>query len=321
MNLTDLLDRRTRQPLLVLGDLMLDHWVWGSVSRISPEAPIPVVDVERYTYTAGGAANVVTNLRALDVPVELFGVIGRDDSGGRLKRQLAQEGASVDGIVADPDRPTTLKTRIVAHSQQLVRADYESRAPLSEELQAQLLERLAERLKPGRLLLLSDYDKGLFQPRLLEQLRSLVKERGARVIAGPKPANFATFKGVELVSLNAREAALSSGLPASQLESTGDALRTLLPGASVLVTRGEHGMTLFSAEGAQHHVPALATQVFDVSGAGDTVLATVGWTLACGARPEEAIRVASVAAAVVVRKVGTAVASAEEIQQGWSSLS
>jgi D-beta-D-heptose 7-phosphate kinase/D-beta-D-heptose 1-phosphate adenosyltransferase len=303
-------------PLLVVGDLMLDHWVWGSVSRISPEAPIPVVDVQRYTYTPGGAANVVTNLRELGVPVKLVGVVGRDDSGRRLRALLRREGADVSGVVTDSSRPTTLKTRIVAHSQQMVRADFESREPIDAEVHEELLEKISDLLPQVELVVFSDYDKGLFQPDFVQAMLERARRVGKRVIGGPKPANLIRFVGAHLVTLNAKEATQASGhptLPEPSLLLAGQELRRQLPGSHVLVTRGEYGMSLFDTTGGVHHQAALATQVFDVSGAGDTVLSTLAWTLAAGATPCQAIEVASHAAAVVVRKVGTATASPAEI--------
>jgi rfaE bifunctional protein kinase chain/domain len=310
------LARCRKLPVMVVGDLMLDHWVWGSVTRISPEAPIPVVDVQRYTYTAGGAANVVTNLRELQVPCFQVGVLGRDDSGRKLRAILRREGADVSGMVTDPDRPTTLKSRIVAHSQQMVRADFESREPLSEALQGQLLDRVRELIPRVELVVFSDYDKGLFQPELVERLFQIAHEAGKKVIGGPKPGNLKRFRGADLLTLNAKEATQASGhaaLPLESLLQAGAELQNQLPGSHVLITRGEHGMSLFEKDGGVHHQPALASQVFDVSGAGDTVLATLAWTLAAGATPAQAIEAASHAAAVVVRKVGTATANPDEI--------
>ena len=303
-------------PVMVVGDLMLDHWVWGSVTRISPEAPIPVVDVQRYTYTPGGAANVVTNLRELRVPCFQVGIVGRDEPGRKLRSLLRREGADVSGLISDPSRPTTLKTRIVAHSQQMVRADFESREPVSPAIQEQVLERVQELILRVDLVVFSDYDKGLFQPEFVQALFALARQAGKPVIGGPKPANLERFRGADLVTLNAKEAAQSSGhatMPLPSLLQAGEELRKRLPGSHVLITRGEHGMSLFEKDGSVHHQPARATQVFDVSGAGDTVLSTLAWTLAAGASPAQAIEAASHAAAVVVRKVGTATASPSEI--------
>lgn len=309
-----LLGQGSRLRVLVVGDLMLDHWVWGTVTRISPEAPIPVVDVERYTHTPGGAANVVSNLRALGARVGLLGVVGRDDSGRKLRAVLRRQGADVDGILTDPTRPTALKTRIVAHHQQVVRADYERRHPLDESMQGQLLDWFAKHWEGYDAVLLSDYNKGVFRP---DTARRMLAELAGRrpAVAGPKPENFDLFGAARLVTLNAREAAAAAGRPTDNEEHVrraGADLRGRLAGGSLLITRGEHGMTLFAGD-RPVTVPALATQVFDVSGAGDTVLATVGLALAAGGTDEEAIRLASHAAAVVVRKLGTATASPDEI--------
>lgn len=314
------IDTCSQNPLLVVGDLMLDHWVWGQVSRISPEAPIPVVDVVRYTYTPGGAANVVSNLRTLGVPVRMVGVVGRDESGRRLKTLLKREGADVSGVVADPTRPTTLKTRIVAHSQQVVRADFESRESLSPALQVQVLEVFQRHLEDCRGVVFSDYNKGLFQPGLVGSMIALAQQKGVPLLGGPKPENLDRFLGATLITLNAREAHQASGVattPLANLLEAGSRLASRLPGSHLVVTRGEQGMTLFEQGGKVHHQPALASQVFDVSGAGDTVLATLAWSLAAGAVPAQAIEVASHAAAVVVKKVGTATASAQEILESF----
>lgn len=317
MKIDALLHKCQNLSLLVIGDLMLDHWVWGSVSRISPEAPIPVVDVDRYSYTPGGASNVVSNLLALGVKVRQLGVVGRDDAGRRLRALLRRSGADVSGVLTDDSRPTTLKTRIVAHSQQMVRADFESRAPLSPELQKLLLQQLEAALPGSAAVVFSDYDKGLFVPELASAMRELCQKSGRPLLGGPKPVNVERFAGCSLITLNAKEAAAATGLPTSnheQVGRAGAALLTRLPGTHVLITRGEQGMTLFDKDGPVHHQKARAKQVFDVSGAGDTVLASLAWSLAAGASPAQAIEIASHAAAVVVTKVGTATATPQEIR-------
>ncbi|MBI3925962.1 MAG: D-glycero-beta-D-manno-heptose-7-phosphate kinase [Armatimonadetes bacterium] len=299
--------------VLVIGDLMLDHWVWGSVSRISPEAPVPVVDVERYSYTPGGAANVVSNLCALGSRVSLLGVVGLDDSARKLRGLLNRQGVDVSGLIPDRTRPTSLKTRIIAHSQQVVRADFEQRAPLRDPPLKKMRRWLAG-AGCFDAVMLSDYDKGLFRTPGIEELLSELRDRPR--IAGPKPENLDRFAGMDLITLNAREAAAASGLDTAREEGVleaGRALRQRLGGrGAVLITRGEHGMSLFE-EGEPRTVPALATQVFDVSGAGDTVLTVAGLCLAAGASLDDAIVLASHAAAVVVRKIGTAVATPAEV--------
>lgn len=306
--------RFTGLRLLVVGDLMLDHWVWGSVSRISPEAPIPVVDVQRNSYTPGGAANVVSNLKALGADVDLLGVIGADDAGRRLRNLLRRQGIGVDGLFVQRRRPTSLKTRIIAHSQQVVRADLEHRVAVDGALWARMLEWLEGARSRYGAVLLSDYNKGMFwNGRVREMLGRL---EGLPTIAGPKPENLDQFQGVEMVTLNALEAKVASGHDTATqegLEHAGADLLARVGGRAVLITRGESGMALFERGLEMRVVPALASQVYDVSGAGDTVLSVVGLGRAVGVEPEEAMRLASHAAAVVVRKVGTATVDREEL--------
>ena len=344
-----LLEESPKMRLLVLGDLMLDHWVWGSVSRISPEAPIPVVDVERYSYTPGGAANVVANLLSLGAHVTLAGVVGKDDSGRRLRSLLRRQGVDVSGVLFDPGRPTTLKTRIVAHAQQVVRADYEKKHPLSPTMEAAVLEWLMLALPQFQAVFLSDYLKGFFTPTLVASIAAACASRAIPLVVGPKPANVPLFRGVSLLTLNAREAAEASGVATSTqtgAEAAGAILQSVIgqgaspdPGTpsagvsegppsrgaaaggteggikpgTVVVTRGENGMSMFSPGEPPRHMPALASQVYDVSGAGDTVLASLGLAVAGGLSPADAVLLASHAAAVVVRKIGTATATPEEI--------
>ncbi len=299
---------------LVAGDLMLDHWVWGTVHRISPEAPVPVVEVERYTYTPGGAANVINNLHCLGAKTSVLGLVGKDDSGRKLKHLLRKNGVDVSGVMTDPERPTTLKTRIIAHSQQVVRADYEKRISITPELGSKFRNWI---LQAGKfdLVILSDYDKGMFSDGSLVNI--IRQMEGPLILAGPKPNNLRNFNGMHLVTLNASEAAAASGLTADTEESTIEAGRQLLAQLPdtphIVITRGSEGMTLISRQGETHSIPALASQVFDVSGAGDTVLGVLGLALASGADLQTALTLASHAAAVVVRKIGTATATPNEI--------
>jgi D-beta-D-heptose 7-phosphate kinase / D-beta-D-heptose 1-phosphate adenosyltransferase len=306
------------QRILVLGDLMLDQWMWGHVSRISPEAPVPVVDVNRTTYTPGGAANVVCNLLTLGCRVTVAGLVGSDETGTRLRQLLEQHGAQTLGLVKSAARRTTVKTRIIAHSQQVVRVDQEEREPFSADEAAPLVHWLENEAEEFDGIFLSDYDKGLFTcPEIATYLPQLYRG-GAPVVAGPKPENLSVFRGVQCLTLNAAEAAAATGLPVSDKKSTEAAGRELLrlsQAETVLVTRGENGMILFSADEPPASEPAFATEVYDVSGAGDTVLSVVGLGLCAGIPRATSIRLASHAAAVVVRKLGTATLTVEEIAQ------
>ena len=304
------------QNILVLGDLMLDQWMWGKVSRISPEAPVPVVDVNRTTYTPGGAANVVSNLLTLGSRVTVAGLIGGDDTGDRLRGLLEQAGAETSGLVVSPKRRTTVKTRIIAHSQQVVRVDQEERAPFDESEAADLRAWLEAHLDGFDGVFLSDYDKGLFTSPSLREVWPSIYGHEVPVIAGPKPANLEVFKGVNCLTLNASEAASATGQPMDSVESTeqaGAKLLELSEAGAVLITQGEKGMTFFPEAGESVSERAFATEVFDVSGAGDTVLTVMGLGLCAGLASSSAVKLASHAAAVVVRKLGTATVTVDEI--------
>lgn len=312
----DSLERLSGQNILVMGDLMLDQWMWGNVSRISPEAPVPVVDVNRTTYTPGGAANVVCNLLSLGCQVTVAGLVGEDETGERLRGLLAEQGADTAGLCASAKRRTTVKTRIIAHSQQVVRVDQEARTPFRDEEAKGLGEWLERRMSEFDGVFLSDYDKGLFTSPSLEPLWKNLYNQEVPVIAGPKPVNLAVFKGVNCLTLNASEAALATGLPVGDDRTTataGTRLLELSEAGSVLVTRGEKGMTFFKPGQEPIGEKAFATEVFDVSGAGDTVLTVMGLGLCAGLEAAHAVKLASHAAAVVVRKLGTATVTIAEI--------
>lgn len=300
--------------LLVVGDLMLDHWVWGKVSRISPEAPIPVVDVEHYSYTPGGAANVVANLKALGASADLMGVVGADDPGRRLRTMLRRQGVGINGVFVQDNYPTSLKSRIIANNQQVVRADLELRTEVNEAVWKDMLTWLSEHCQEYAAIILSDYDKGLFWGEHVQQMLGVVGK--IPVIVGPKPANLDKFAHTRIVTLNASEAATASGYgthTASDLQKAGRAILERLETESVVVTLGARGMALFQKDQPMVTVPALASQVFDVSGAGDTVLSVVAMCAAVGVKAHEAMCLASHAAAVVVHKVGTATVSRDEL--------
>lgn len=314
--LRSIIEKFPESHVLTFGDCMLDQWVWGKVSRISPEAPVPVVDVQKYTWTPGGAANVSSNLAALGARTGLIGVVGKDVQAKQLKKGLREQGVEVRGIISDTERPTTLKTRIIAHHQQVVRADLEQKGRIPDALADRLIDFLAAQGGGCRWLLVSDYDKGLLTPYLMERLFSTAGALGITVTAGPKPVNISLFRGAHLVTLNEKEASAAAGVAIDGEESLATAGRLLLQrlgAAAVLITRGEKGMALFPREGEVYSIPALASQVYDVSGAGDTVIAVATLSLACGADLREAVYLANHAAAVVVRKVGTATLTREEL--------
>ena len=306
-----LFERMRERRVLVVGDVMVDEWIWGSVSRISPEAPVPVVAVNDHSFTLGGAGNVANNLRALGARVTFAGAVGADGFAHYVTDLLAEEGIGTEGLVTIAGRPTTRKTRVVAHNQQVVRADWEATAPLERADRAKLADIVRREAAAADAVVLSDYAKGLFSRELVEAALEC-----AIVVADPKPGNLELFAGVTCAAPNAYEAELATGIPIQSdelAERAGEALLEKLRCRYVVITRGEHGISLLGRDGERLHVPSVARAVFDVSGAGDTVTAVLSLALAAAAPIERAVQLANFAAGAVVEKLGTATASAEEI--------
>ncbi len=306
-----LFERATGRRILVVGDLMIDEWIWGTVTRISPEAPVPVVAVADHSFTLGGAGNVANNLRALHANVVFAGMVGNDAFAAHVRDLLRNEQVDDSGVFTILDRPTTRKTRVVAHSQQVVRADWESTAALKPGDRRRLAEFVWEHAGRCDAVILSDYAKGLL-------CREIVEAAGQCpfVLADPKPQNIALFAGITCVAPNAAEASTIAGIPIvddESLERAGTRLIEMLDCRYAVITRGEHGMALFGSAGERLQIPSVARTVYDVSGAGDTVIAVLGLALAAGAPIEQAMQLANFAAGAVVAKLGTATASPEEI--------
>lgn len=306
-----LFERMRERRVLVVGDVMVDEWIWGSVSRISPEAPVPVVAVSDHSFTLGGAGNVANNLRALGAQVSFVAAVGADSFAHFVTDLLADEGIGSEGLVTISDRPTTRKTRVVAHNQQVVRADWEATSPLDAADRLKLAKVVAREAAAADAVVLSDYAKGLFSRELVEAaLASPI------VVADPKPQNLELFAGVTCVAPNAQEAEQATGIAIrsdASLERAGEAMLRELGCRYVVITRGEHGMSLIGRDGEKLHIPSVARTVYDVSGAGDTVTAVLSLGLAAGAPIELALQLANFAAGAVVEKLGTATASAAEI--------
>ncbi len=305
------------QQVLVLGDIMVDEYIWGSVSRLSPEAPVPVVEVRAESVRLGGAANVAANIRSLGGRALLVGVVGNDPPAERLVDQLEALGIKSDGVVVDRTRPTTIKTRVVAGSQQIVRFDRESSLDLSQQTTDRLLELATERLRDADALLLSDYAKGVIGKRVARRILPLAKRRKKIVVVDPKVHHLHLYKRATVVTPNHHDALAFARFllrEAQDLQEVGRKLREELEVDAVLVTRGEQGMSLFE-DGRVTHIPAVAKEVYDVTGAGDTVLAALGLALTSRASLQEAAVIANHAAGVVVGKVGTATVSREELLQ------
>jgi D-glycero-beta-D-manno-heptose-7-phosphate kinase len=302
--------------IVVLGDVMLDEFIWGRVRRISPEAPVPVVEVERQTIALGGAGNVVSNLVALGASPAPLGTVGDDVDAERLRSAFHSLGVRTDGLVVDRARPTTLKTRILAHNQQVVRADRESRRVISSEIEDQLVARFQSGIETADALVVSDYNKGLLTKRLLSLTLEAARSRGLIACLDPKLRSFADYQPVTVITPNNQEAAEAAGVIIEDEKSLVEAGRKLLGSIdcrAVLVTRGEEGMTLFTGGGEVTHIPTVAREVYDVTGAGDTVIATLALALAAGASLVEAAVLANHAAGVVVGKLGTATVTGEEL--------
>ena len=302
--------------VLVLGDVMLDEFVWGRVSRISPEAPVPVVQVTGQSFHLGGAGNVAASVRSLGGEAVLAGAVGEDAAGERVRESLAAADVLSCLVALGEERPTTVKTRIVAHGQQVVRADREDAADVPARAQAALLESVRRELPSCGALVISDYQKGVVTASLLRRVLPLAKRHGVPVLVDPKVRHFRLYRGATVVTPNQLEAEQATGLrlrTPAEVVAAGRRILSLLGCRAVLVTRGEHGMSLCERGRPPLHVPTAAREVFDVTGAGDSVIATMALALAAGATLPEAAVLANCAAGVVVGKVGTAQASPAEV--------
>jgi D-glycero-beta-D-manno-heptose-7-phosphate kinase len=326
--LQEILSGFPKQRILVVGDVMLDQFLWGKVSRISPEAPVPVVEITRESSFPGGAANVARSLCALGASVSVLGVLGDDDSGEELCELLEQQGVDTDGLIVDPNRPTTRKTRIVAHSQQMVRFDREKCVPLSPQIERKILEHFESRLENVAAVIFEDYGKGLLSQRLLNIMQRLAHRARKITAADPNSRHLLHYSGLTAVTPNRSEAFAAAKLPSAEpaddvlrdealLRVGKTLLRTWKP-RNLLVTLGEHGMCLFRPGEKPHHIPTVAQEVFDVSGAGDTVIATLALALAAKAAPVEAAEISNHAAGVVVGKVGTATCTPDELKASFA---
>lgn len=313
--LKEIISKFSQGNVLVIGDIILDKYVYGSVSRISPEAPIPVVEVVKESSSPGGAANVANNIHTLGGKVFLSGVVGQDGSGNDLKEDLLGRGIETEGLVVDKRRPTTIKTRIIAHHQQVVRVDWEGKGEIEDSIVKQLLAYYRPLLDDIQTVVIEDYGKGVVTERLLSAIKEMAGNR--KVIIDPKVGSFSPYKGVGLITPNRHEAEVALGREIKNEESLKEAGKELLHRIScqaVLITLGEEGMCLFQGGDSVTHIPTIAREVYDVSGAGDTVVATASLALSVGANFEEAAQLSNLAAGIVVGKMGTATASAEELK-------
>ena len=318
-----ILSGASRARILVVGDVMLDQFIWGNVARISPEAPVPVVDFEQESFMPGGAANVARNLTALQVRTELVGVVGQDHAAEELKRLLLTHRIGCKGLIAHAARRTSLKTRIVAHKQQVVRIDRETRDGLNGSVTQRLAASLQAMLPGCAAVIVGDYGKGVVTQSLLEELKRLCRPRGVWLSLDPKPVHHLNLAGFSLITPNRNETFELANLPdetrnanpladANLTRAAARLLSELRP-ALLLITLGELGMLLCQRDQPPIHIPTLAQEVFDVSGAGDTVIASFTLAIAAGASPLEAAVISNHAAGIVVGKVGTATVASDEL--------
>lgn len=324
-----LINSTRQRRIVVVGDVMLDQFIWGNVARISPEAPVPVLEFQRESFMPGGAANVARNLSALGAQAELFAIVGRDDAAKTLERLLTDQRVDCRGLMVQSNRSTTIKTRIVAHQQQVVRVDRETRLDVDGPTTRRLLTTLEPAILAADAVIVADYGKGVVTQGLLDELRKFCQGRGIWLSMDPKPIHALNLSGLSLITPNRKETFDLAGMPdnsrtADPLQDDGllraaEKLLTNLEPALLLITLGEHGMLLCQRKQQPFHIPTVAQEVFDVSGAGDTVIASFTAAVAAGASPVEAAIISNHAAGVVVGKVGTATVTPNELLQSFSS--
>ncbi len=305
-----------KTKVLVVGDLILDEFIWGNVSRISPEAPVPVVWVDSENFMPGGASNVANNIRSLGGEVHLVGVVGDDSRGETLQALLRKKGVHCEGIFVDKNRPTTQKTRVIAHHQQVVRIDREQLKPIPEPVLKQIIGFIHEQVESMDAVIIEDYGKGVIVPSLVQSIVKDAKKRKKIITVDPKETHFSYYRGVTALTPNHHEAASAVGFKIKDdetLEKAGRHMMKRLKCQSVLITLGENGMAIFEDGKRMVKIPTVAQEVFDVSGAGDTVISAFTLAAAGGASTIEAAHISNCAAGIVVGKVGVAVTTEEEL--------
>lgn len=312
-------DQFPRTRTLVVGDVMLDHYVWGSVSRISPEAPVPVVSVTKENVLLGGASNVVNNIHSLGGGVSVCGVIGRDDAGRQLIHMLRNQDIPTGGLIVEENRSTSIKTRVIAHNQQVVRFDRETKNGIEKDTHLRIYDFVKQRVRDGLdAIVLSDYSKGVITKGLVRDIIKLARKNSVIVSVDPKVNHFGMYSGVTILTPNSKEASIGAKIDIEDEKSllkAGALLLKRLKCDAVLITRGEHGMSLFERGGRITNIPTVAQEVFDVTGAGDTVISALTLAMASGAGMVDAARISNYAAGIVVGVVGTAAVKPEELKR------
>jgi D-beta-D-heptose 7-phosphate kinase/D-beta-D-heptose 1-phosphate adenosyltransferase len=306
------------KTIMVIGDLMLDHYIWGKVERISPEAPVPVVEVHEEKFRLGGAGNVANNLLSLGARIVLSGVKGADPHGDILVEILRDSGIPTDKILTDPDKGTIVKTRIIAQTQQIARLDRENRSALPESLREEMIREIGQCIRHVDAVIISDYAKGVVDRGLIEKVVDLTRNNGVIVCVDPKERNFPFYRNVDVITPNTKELSFGAGIKIESYDDITEAarrVRSALSCGTVLVTRGEHGMSLFEKDSEPVDIPTMARAVFDVTGAGDTVISCFTLALVSGASPREAAIIANTAAGLVVAEVGAASVTRETLHR------
>ncbi|MBF0215585.1 MAG: D-glycero-beta-D-manno-heptose-7-phosphate kinase [Candidatus Omnitrophica bacterium] len=309
-------DKFAQKRIMVVGDLLLDQYIWGNVSRISPEAPVPVVWVKKEGYVPGGSCNVANNLVSLGAKVLLAGVIGDDSLGDILKGKLSEKNIDIKGILVDHNRPTSLKTRVIAHNQQVVRIDRESVDVLDERIANGISDYVKENIDGVDGVIIEDYGKGVITPKVLRNIVPLIRRKKKIVSVDPKEDHFSYYRGVTVITPNHSEAEKAYGAKMEtdeKIRTAGVKLLKRLGTESILLTLGEKGMMLFEKDKVPYAIPTVAREVYDVSGAGDTVIAVYTLSLASGGAPRLSAHLANSAAGIVVGKIGTAAIQIEEL--------
>ncbi|MBN1905524.1 MAG: D-glycero-beta-D-manno-heptose-7-phosphate kinase [Deltaproteobacteria bacterium] len=316
--LTGYIDRFPSSRIMVIGDMILDEYVWGDVARISPEAPVPVVDVTSETKRLGGATNVLNNINSLGGKCIICGVVGNDEYGSHLVDRINELGISTEGIIVDNNRQTSIKTRVVARNQQVVRYDRETKRPIDQAIMKRLLRSIEENFNDIDAIIISDYGKGVITSRMISAIKEIVSGSSVIVTVDPKPENFSHYKDVDIITPNHHEAATFCGFAINDDESltrAGEYILDKLKCRSVLITQGKDGMTLFESGEEPCHIPTVAQKVFDVSGAGDTVISTLSLGLASGMNRISAALISNFASGIVVGEVGTSTVTARQLKE------
>ena len=314
--LKQVISKFNQAKVLVVGDLILDEFIWGNVSRISPEAPVPVVWVDSENFMPGGASNVANNIRSLGGQVHLAGVVGDDSRGEALRSLLRKKGVHCEGVFCDRQRPTTQKTRVIAHHQQVVRIDREDLKPIPESVTRQILSYIRQHIGSMDAVIIEDYGKGVVVPKLVEAIVRMAKKHKKIISVDPKETHFSYYRGVTTLTPNHHEAASAVGFKIKDdatLAKAGREMLKRLRCRSAIITLGESGMAIFEHGRKMVKIPTVAREVFDVSGAGDTVISVLTLALAGGASTLEAAHISNYAAGIVVGKVGVAVTTPPEL--------